>query len=470
MYHLKNLINTTAVASLLGLCFSQFVPSATCAALKQSSAQSQASSYQAGVDATDFPLVPPRRECRSKPVSITIYETDRTPLGDRQPFLLVHGLRGEYYQGFRWSDLIHHFQERDQFAKKYKLYLVRYDSLGSLSQTVPLMRNAITRLYESAAKRPLSVMALSIGGNLVYEAMLDSDTDRKVKTLVALGTPFHGSPLFSADWFKYSLYKNWQSPFTRMDHALAYRLYFARNPNLQKDYAWDNCDNAIPDAGRFASLLPFGPRGELNAENAANKTLASAAEAAFDRKKIIAYSGYLSNPYLLSKARRLFAQTILTPYDFCTIELPSHMGKEDPVLKMLDRQIAAIRPTSASAQLADTKFVYALNDGITPLISALFVPTKACPSQAYATEANIGKVKDAVNVGTARVFRNIDHLAFIGGGKGGRRVKKAFKDELNPELGAHNLFDWMIFDITKGNSVLSEIAREADNAESTPQD
>jgi hypothetical protein len=469
MYHLKNLVNKGAIALWLGLCLNQLGTPALAA--EQSEAQSQLdSSYQGSVDATSYPLVPPLSECRSKPQSITVYEYDKTPLGDRQPFLLIHGLRGEYYQGFRWNELIRHFQAHDQFSKKYKLYLARYDSLNSLSQTVPLMRNAINQLYQSAARRPLSVMALSIGGNLVYEAMLDANTDSEVKLLVALGTPFHGSPLFSPDWFKYSLYKNWQSPFTRMDHALAYRLYFARNPNLLKDFAWDNCDNAIPDAGRFTSLLPFGPRGELEADKAANKTLFAVAEKPFDRKKIVAYSGYLSSPYLLSKPGRIFARTIMAPYDFCTIELPSHMLREDPVLKMLDRQIAAIRTTTASAQLAGTNFVYGLNDGITPLVSALFLPAKACASQAYAREPNIGKIKDGLDVRAARVFRDIDHLAFIGGGKGARKIKRVFKDELHPELGAHGLFDWMIFDINQISDNTSQIAREADSERAQPQD
>src|SRR6516162_8685145 len=169
MYHLKNLVNKGAIALWLGLCLNQLGTPALAA--EQSEAQSQLdSSYQGSVDATSYPLVPPLSECRSKPQSITVYEYDKTPLGDRQPFLLIHGLRGEYYQGFRWNELIRHFQAHDQFSKKYKLYLVRYDSLSSLEQTVPLMRNAIAQLYENANRRPLSVMALSIGGNLVYEA------------------------------------------------------------------------------------------------------------------------------------------------------------------------------------------------------------------------------------------------------------------------------------------------------------
>ena len=46
-------------------------------------------------------------------------------------------------------------------------------------------------------------------------------------------------------------------PWTRIDHNIAYKLYFARNPTLIKDFRWDNCDGAIPDIGHFASQVAF---------------------------------------------------------------------------------------------------------------------------------------------------------------------------------------------------------------------
>jgi len=79
-------------------------------------------------------------------------------------------------------------------------------------------------------------------------------------------------------------------------------------------------------------------------------------------------------------------------------------------------------------------------------------------------------VKKALDVGTARVFRNIDHLAFIGGGKRARKIKSAFKDELNPELAERGIFDWMLFDIGQCDDNMSQIAREEGASKATPED
>lgn len=469
MYHPKNLVHTACLALLLALYLNQIFMTTAC--LAGQTASGIPSLQQASVESTSYQLVPSRRDCRNKPSKITLYESDTTPLGDRRPFLLVHGLRGEYYHGFRWDALVNHFQANEQFSKTYKIYLARYDSLAPLSETVPLMKGTIADLYGSASKRPLTVMALSIGGNLVYEAMLDRDTDSRVDYLFTLGTPFRGSPLFCADWFKYSLYKNFSLPLTRIDHAVAYRLYFGRNPNLLKDYGWDNCDKSIPDVGRFASLLPFGPRGNLIAENAENKQLSNLPDKNFDKKKLVTYSGYLLNPFLLPKGKRLIASVLLAPYDFCTIELMAHLGKEEPVLKMLDRQIAGIRPNASAAQRANCRFVYALNDGITPLASALFLPAKVVASQPLAKESDIAKIKDSTDVGRARVFRNIDHLAFIGGARPSKRAKfKPLPDELNPDTKSLGIFDWMLSDIAQHDADKSRLARQDTANKTTPAD
>ena len=381
MYHPKKLVNTAQLALLVSLSVNHIWATTASEAEEHKSRGAQVvSSHQASVESNSYPLIPARRDCRNKPQDIRIYECDTASLGNRTPFLLVHGLRGEYYHGFRWDALIRHFEKNDQFSKRFKLYVVRYDSLASLKQTVPLMKAAISDLYATAARRPLVVMALSIGGNLVYEAMLDRDIDPKVGLLVTLGTPFHGTPLFCPDWFKYSMYKNFQMPWTRIDHAVAYKLYFRRNPNLLTNFGWDNCDNAIPEAGQFASLLPLGPRGNLTVDGTVNKDLLNLPDKSFDRKKLIAYSGYLLNPYLPKGRATQIKSTLMAPYDFCTIELPSHLGREQPVLKMLDRQIAGVRTNEVLANRANTRFVYGLNDGITPLASVFRKKMSAYPA------------------------------------------------------------------------------------------
>jgi len=409
----------------------------------------------------------PKRSVKARPSTVVIFELDEKPLGERQPFLLVHGLRGEYYPSYRWAKVIKRLNADKDFSGHFKIYMARYDTLSNISQTVPSMQAALAKLYEASNQRPIRVMALSIGGNLVYESMLDVQTDKQVSLLMALGTPFLGTPLFNADWLLYGMYKNLATPWERIDHAIAYRLYFAKNRSLQTEFAWVNSDQAIPDVGRFSSLLPFGPKGDLNANASANKRLFALDQHAVDHKKLITYGGYLLSPYLKSKYERRFETAILYPYDLVTVELPAHLLREHPVLKLLNQAIAAVPATAAAEVRAHTRYVYGLNDGITPVASALFLPQSFCASRSLSLPSDVLKAKDAIDVKTARVFRNIDHLSFIDGTQSILKFggSSTLKDELNPQDGEKDIFGWMLSDLNhsfeESNEKSSEQRKQA---------
>jgi len=245
------------------------------------------------------------------------------------------------------------------------------------------------------------------------------------------------------------MYKRLATPWERIDHAIAYRMYFAKNPNLQADFAWNDADKAIPTVGHFSSLLPFGPSGNLAASTSTNKRLLALDHHAVDHKKLIVYGGYLLTSYLKPKNQRLFETAVLYPYDVFTVEIPAHLFREHPVLKLLNHAIAAVPATPAAEARANTPYVYGLNDGITPVASALFLPQSFCASESLSLPSDVSKVKTAVDVRTARVFRNIDHLSFIDGTQSVLKIggSSTIKDELNPQDGEKDIFGWMLSDI-----------------------
>jgi len=391
-----------------------------------------------------FPTPPQGKELKRKPSAVHIYEYDKKPLGNRAPFLFVHGLRGEYISAFRWDKVIKKFTSDEQFDSQYKVYLLRYDSTASLSTTVPEFRDTLGNLYQTSDQRPVTVMALSLGGNLVYEGMLDKKTNDKIRLLFTMGTPFRGSPLFSENWVKYSMYKNPCFPWTRVDHSFAYGMYFAHNRNLLQDLGWDDVDKTIPDIGKFASRLPLGPRGDLTVADSINERLINIEHESFDKKKLIAYSGYLLNPYMLPNSARFVETTIMAPYTMLFMKVPAHLAREHPVLKLLNKQISTTVPSELAAEKAQTKFVYQLNDGITPVASALFLPSGACDELRH--ESDLSKVRGAADVRLARVFRNADHLTFIDGYRP-IHAPVAVRDELNPTERPKQIFDWMLDDV-----------------------
>ncbi len=56
------------------------------------------------------------------------------------------------------------------------------------------------------------------------------------------------------------------------------------------------------------------------------------------------------------------------------------------------------------------------------------------------------RIKPLLDVHTARVFRNIDHISLLDGYRP-IMSPSAIPDELNPEAGKHDIFDWILFDL-----------------------
>jgi len=406
-----------------------------------------------------WPLVPRKTVLHDKPQQVQIYQLNTEMLGERTPLLLVHGLRGEYRRQFRWDKLVKKLKEDERFRTSYKIYLARYDSTASLRNTIPNFQKAVLKLSKATGK-PITVMALSLGGNLVYESMQDAEVDGAIKYLFTMATPFHGSPLFSPNWFQKKKKKNLSYPLTRIDHSLSYRLYFKRNPHLLQDLKWDNADGFVPSPGPFRSKLLFGPSGDLTVQSDSNLFLSDLiANSKVDKRKIIAYSGYLLNPYLLPSLRRQFETTMLAPYTFVTIMVPAHLAREHPVLKMLNREISRVIPGQSAPRVPNWPHMYGLNDGITPVNSAIFLPAEACRQLPLAREDDLSKVKAATDIRLARVFRNIDHLTFLDNYRP-RRGVRLLRDQLNVESGQRPMFDWILDDLMSLESSNSELARD----------
>jgi hypothetical protein len=454
MYHLPkdfSIVLTSVVGALLAsstVGFAQPSPLPDSKSLIVSAASNSqlSGSLQLNNQHDHFAPLPTGHAVKKKPLNTEIYQWDDKPLGDRSPFLFVHGLRGEYYKQFRWAKVVNKFVSNPQFNRRYKVYTVRWDTTARMEKVVPQFRQAVSHLYESTGQKPITILALSIGGNLVYESVLDKNIDRDVRQILTLGTPFHGSPLFNDQWLQYSVYKNMAMPLTRVDHSIDFKVYFHRNPCLQKDFFWDDADHAIPERGRFFSYVPFGPSGYLHVEEQTNVRLRAINEQNFDKKKLITYSCYLISPYMNTSGKRFVETTLMFPWVLFSMKIPAHFGREHPVLKFLNRSIGSIVSEQEAVKKAQTPYLYQLNDGIAPLISALFIPDKILANESLCKESDIPRLQQATDVKLARTFRNADHLTFIDGYRPFLAPKK-LRDELHPDEPGKEVFDWMLDDI-----------------------
>lgn len=397
--------------------------------------------------APDFALPPVGHRLKEKPAQSQIYQLEAEPLGDRAALVMIHGGNGESRPLFHWDRVIDHFNQNAAFRQKYKIFLLRYDSQTMLENSVPQSKQAILGLYEACGKRPITILALSMGGNVAQLGLADPQVDAAVDTVLAMGTPFHGSPLFSADWFQYSLYKSHSFPAVKVLDNLDYRIYFDLHKSYQQDLRWDDSDELIPQVGSFRSKLPFGPKGYLTPARDTGTMLARTNKSgAIDKSKFITYAAYLVNPFVLDKPYSRWKHALLAPYWQISTQVRAQLGREEAALMVLNREISKVDTGPAGAGLGKGVHVYALNDGITPVNSALFLSPDACRSHMLLHESDIRALAPVIDVRRARVFRNITHVTFVDG-KPPHRGSDLLRDELNPQQMPRHIFDWILADL-----------------------
>jgi hypothetical protein len=392
-----------------------------------------------------FPLAVNVKDFKNRPQSTDLYEYDDSPLGNRQPLLFVHGLRGEFWSDcFRWQKLCQFLNGHREFTTRYKIYFARYDSYLPLPQLTPRLQVAIRRLSDAAQQRPIAVIALSMGGNIVVDAMTDAATDTCIDRVVALGTPFHGSPLFSSGWMQYSMMKSHITPFTQLDTCLPYEIYFGKHENLTSDLHWDNSDYMLPSVDKYR--IWFRPKRvlSLDPQRTANHVVLKLNDRKLNKGKFTVYGGYLNTTVTVEGKQSLLSSLVYSPLWFSRTVVPEHFGKEHAVLRSLNRQMAHAVPAAGAD--GHNGLAYGLNDGITPLSSSLFLPSDKMNKVSIRTQEEVSKLKGLVDVHRARVFANIDHLTFIDEYRPPGSAYEV-RDELAADKQSKPMFKWILDDL-----------------------
>lgn len=463
MYHLqcKKLVFSLLAIIVAGLIMLPVMPAALAEELVLSTPLTSPNVNQGPVPVVGaYPLPPAEKQLRTAPVTVEIYQYDETPIGNRRPLLLVHGLRGEFRECFRWQMVVNALNDDAEFRSKYKIYFARYNTYTLLRTVKPYFQQAVRDLACRTGNKPITILALSMGGNLVQESMDDPGVQSAFDKVITLGTPFHGAPMFCFDWLRYSIIKTHDVPWVRADLCLSYKLYFALHPNLLADLRWDNSDNGIPQIGEFSTWFPFHITGDVNVDRLSNKRIVQINDkTGVDKKKFICYGGYLLTPYVTPHRSNRLWKAIRWPWWFATCTVPYHMGFEHPVLRALNYEMGrmVVAGEKNSVQLGSSR--YGLNDGITPLVSALFLPSKALADYPIDREPTLSTIRRHIDVYKARVFRQIDHITFVDGYRP-RGLPKTVRDELAPELGTRTVFDWLLVDLMDKESKLAKFSND----------
>ena len=360
-----------------------------------------------------------------------IYQYDNSPLGDRKPLLLIHGLIGEFHPLFRWGQLAKYLSQNQAFQQQYKIYLVRYNTHSSLKEITEAFKH---KLHDLAPAGGLTIVAISMSGTIVRNAMRDPTVEQSIARVVTLGAFFRGSPLFCSDWMQQSIRKRHLSPLCRIQRSLGYKIYFAHHKNLLRSYGWDNVDGQMP-AVTAASLSRMRAHGEE-----ASSQLVTATPQPGDDKFVV-YAGFLHNQY--TPPRRSAAHSFLiSPLTFLWTTLPANLGREHQALRFLNNLIAGAIPSRAD----DSSIIYPLNDGISPISSSLLLSDDFVAHSAIRNQADIESIGTHSKAKRARLFESVDHLTFI---EAQRPIgsAEAVADLLSPTDKPRSMFAWILKDL-----------------------
>lgn len=171
---------------------------------------------------------------------------DDTPLGDRIPLVLIHGIGASASTQYNWERFLDYAEKEKPFMGRYKIYLYHYDSSRSVPDISLNLRQTLHGFIGGLGGRKIKILAYSEGGLLTRNAMQDDYVDQHTEEVITVATPFHGSPLANPEWLRQQI--RTESPFSlvRIGQRLAYNITGRLYPSFKEDFHWDNFDGAIP--------------------------------------------------------------------------------------------------------------------------------------------------------------------------------------------------------------------------------
>lgn len=385
----------------------------------------------------------------------------------RTPLILVHGIDGEEGRYFYWERFLAHSQKNPDFHKRFRIYLFRYESSQSLPELSGQFRRTLSRFIREQHQPRLRILAYSEGGLLARDALADPELNPHIEKVIAIATPFHGTPLANPQWMRQSFRKSGPVSPVRLSNRLFYGIARKKFPSFERDFDWDNFDQALPENREVSDNAGATV---LTAENLPPETYTH---------KLVTYGSYfgvgldpdqhlprtLGVPEPLPKETHRLRNPLSIHFFFAMVrnpisKMPLAYGKQmdpplPPSLPVPDAEgdpsrhvLEGIVQVKVKVQTGTERLpLMAYNDGISPISSTLWLG-RYTPT--FSQEENPGnrlwlalkKLKESRN---ARLFSGLDHRDWMDGRT--RMRTREVRDLLHPEESPKTAFDWFMFDL-----------------------
>jgi pimeloyl-ACP methyl ester carboxylesterase len=400
---------------------------------------------------TQLQLLLPRQHSR---YSLNqIYEFDHSPIGKRIPVILLPGRAEEYQQNSWWRSVHHRTRQNADYQKTFKTYLFLYDSKEELAVQAQGLATELRKNFAQLPKsQPLMLVSYSLGGVIAREVLADADILERVDTLIAIGVPFHGSPMFDSKWFTEYLNPPNRFAIRRFWDRANYHVYMLGKTNLQHGLKWDNFDSSKP-------VFKESKDGSVRVVETPETYVSYPNEDAI-RKRMIVYGSFLENGY--TNTAQPANPRRLPRYALKDGKGKSRQEKRESWLKIPGKILVSILPvygltvhsvfTYMNYQLANlpshtqelpegkNTHLYRYNDGAIPLTSDLFLSSREKP---YGE--SLDTLVKETHARKVRIFANLDHVDL--GEYNLLKSKLRRSDVIHPEEGAFLPNQWILLDL-----------------------
>jgi hypothetical protein len=383
-----------------------------------------------------------------------IYQLHADPLVGRIPIVIMPGRAEEFQPNAWWEKLSALCDSHPELRRRYKLFVYIYDSYDTLPNMVSAFQHEMHQLFKHyPAEQPLGVVSYSLGGVILRDAVASDWLVKQLDTAIAMGVPFHGSPLFEEAWYPRYIRVHNHSPIRKWWVRSMYQAYMGNKDHLIEALSWHDFDaSAMPQRTPQAVASNNNNKAyqEVGQMNALPPQVWSPNQAKLKSKMII-YASYLKNRFNSSDQKlwtalgptsvpKIIIKSPRMVGEFAGLFLPASGLTLHSIFQSVNYELSTLPASNTETGEMVAPGLYRYNDGTVPLSSALFLPSRSRP---YTEEpADMAKLSDAAKV---RIFANIDHMDL--GHYRWPETPLLTQDTMHPEDGALKPNEWIFNDL-----------------------